>query len=275
MSTAPMQHGGGANRFKRAIAAGERQIGYWQALASPYSAEISAGAGFDWLLLDGEHAPNDVPLLLAQLQAVAAYDVEPVIRPASGEPVLIKQLLDIGARTLLVPMVESAEQAAMLVRATRYPPEGFRGVGSAIGRASRWNRTPSYLREAASEICLLVQIESVAALDALEAIARTPGVDGVFIGPSDLAASLGHLGDPSHADVQDAIEGAITTIVAASRAAGVLMADRTLALRYLELGATFVAVGTDVTTLARGAEGLAAAYRPDPGIDVQEADHVY
>lgn len=263
------------NRFKQALAAGERQIGYWQALASPYTAEISAGAGFDWLLFDGEHAPNDLPLLLAQLQAVAAYDAEPVVRPAVGDPVVIKQLLDIGARSLLIPMMESAEQAELMVRATRYPPGGIRGVGSAIGRASRWNRTQAYLHEAEAEICLLVQIESAAALGALDSIARTPGVDGVFIGPSDLAASLGHLGDPGHADVQRTIEQAIGAIRATGKAAGVLMADRSFALRYLELGATFVAVGTDVTTLARGAETLAQFFRSSPKAEVESTRNVY
>jgi 4-hydroxy-2-oxoheptanedioate aldolase len=244
------------NSFKQAIR--ERpQIGLWQALASPYTAEICAGAGFDWLLIDGEHAPNDVPLILAQLQAIAAYNVESVVRPPIGDPALIKQLLDIGARSLLVPMVETGAQAAEIVRATRYPPNGVRGVGSAIGRASRWNRTPAYLQNAQDEICLLLQVESVAGLDALNDIARVEGVDGVFIGPSDLAASLGHLGDPGHARVREAVEHAICTIVDAEKAAGVLVADVTLAKRYLTLGATFVAVGTDVTLLARGAEALA------------------
>lgn len=259
------------NRFKRAIAAGEPQIGYWQAIASPYTAEICAGAGFDWLLLDGEHAPNDIPLLLAQLQAVAPYDVEPVVRPPAGDPVIIKQLLDIGARTLLVPMVESAEQARMLVRSTRYPPDGVRGVGSAIGRASRWNRTPSYLQDAATEICLLVQVESAPALAALDAIADCAGVDGVFVGPSDLAASLGHLGNPGHPDVQAAIERAIKVILGTGKAAGVLMADAALARHYLDLGASFVAVGTDITTLARGAEALARSFRSMPDIPPPDA----
>ena len=271
----PVHRSNGHNRFKQALAAGECQIGYWQALASPYSAEISAGAGFDWLLFDGEHAPNDLPLLLAQLQAVGAYEVEAVVRPAVGDPVVIKQLLDIGARSLLIPMVEGREQAELLVRATRYPPGGIRGVGSAIGRASRWNRTPSYLHTAEVDICLLVQIESKAALDALDEIAGTPGVDGVFVGPSDLAASLGHLGDPGHLDVQRAIEQAIVAIRAAGKAAGVLMADRTLALRYIELGATFVAVGTDVTTLARGAEKLAKTFRTSSKSVEDETGNVY
>lgn len=248
------------NSFKQALAAKRAQIGLWQALANPYTAEICAGAGFDWLLLDGEHAPNDIPLILAQLQAVAPYPVEPVVRLPIGDPVLIKQILDLGARSLLVPMVESAEQAEALVRATRYPPHGIRGVGSAIGRASRWNRTPSYLEQASEDICLLVQIESVAGLDAVDAIAAVDGVDGVFVGPSDLAAALGYLGQPTHSSVQEAVERAFAAIMAADKAAGILIADKDLARRYLKMGVSFVAVGTDVTILARSAESLAREF---------------
>lgn len=248
------------NRFKAEIAAGRPQIGLWQALASPYTAEICAGAGFDWLLIDGEHAPNDVPLILAQLQAVAAYPVEPVVRLACADPVQVKQVLDLGARTLLLPMIESADDAEKMVRATRYPPRGMRGVGSAIGRASRWNRTDGYLAHAETDQCLLLQIESVAGLDNLDAITCVEGVDGIFIGPSDLAAALGHLGEPTAPPVQRAIEDAIRRIVGLGKAAGILMADVALAERYLELGAMFVAVGTDVTLLARGAEALARRF---------------
>lgn len=249
------------NAFKQALERGEAQIGLWQALANPYTAEICGGAGFDWLLLDGEHAPNDLPLVLAQLQALAGSMSEPVVRLPVGDPVLIKQYLDIGARSLLIPMVESGEQAARLVAATRYPPDGIRGVGSAIGRASRWNRRPDYLQTAHEEICLLLQVESIAGLDAIEAIAQTPGVSGVFVGPSDLAAALGHLGNPGHPDVQAAIEDAIRRVRATGSAVGILIADEALARRYLELGASFVAVGTDVTLLARGAEALAVRFK--------------
>ncbi|MFO1261019.1 MAG: 4-hydroxy-2-oxoheptanedioate aldolase [Sphingomonadaceae bacterium] len=252
------------NAFKTAIAAGQPQIGFWQALANPYTAEICAGAGFDWLLIDAEHAPNDLPLIVSQLQAVAPYAVEPVVRAPTGDAVLMKQLLDIGARSLLIPMVESGAQAAELVRATRYPPNGIRGIGSAIGRASRWNRTANYLHEAEQEICLLLQVESVAGLEALDDIANTPGVDGVFIGPSDLSAALGHIGNPGHAEVQQAIEHGIARILKAGKAAGILIADEALARRYLSLGASFVAVGTDVTVLARGAEALARRFATDP-----------
>ena len=248
------------NRFKEAITAGEPQIGLWQALASPYACEICAGAGFDWLLVDGEHAPNTLPLVLAQLQAASAYPVEPVVRLAIGDAVLIKQYLDIGARSLLVPMVDHAEQAAQLVRATRYPPHGFRGVGSAIGRASRWNRAPGYLQNATEEICLLVQVETHKALTEIGAIAAVDGVDGVFIGPSDLAADMGHLGNPAHPDVQAAIVDGIERVLRKGKPVGMLIADEALARQYLDLGASFVAVGTDVTILARGAESLAARF---------------
>jgi 4-hydroxy-2-oxoheptanedioate aldolase len=263
------------NAFKQAIGEGRRQIGLWQALASPYTAEICAGAGFDWLLIDGEHAPNDLPLVLSQLQAIGGYDVEPVVRLPIGDSVLVKQYLDIGARSLLVPMVESGAQAEALVRATRYPPDGIRGVGSAIGRASRWNRTPDYLHDCAVDICLLLQVESAAGLAEIDAIASTEHVDGVFIGPSDLAAALGHLGDPGHPAVQVAIEQAIASVLAAGKAAGILMADRDLAARYLDLGATFVAVGTDVTILARGAEALATSFARSPPGRALTAGGVY
>ncbi len=250
------------NAFKAAIGGGQAQIGFWQTLASPISAEICAGAGFDWLLLDGEHAPNDVPTILAQLQAVAAYPVEPVVRLPVGDTVLIKQYLDLGARSLLIPLVESVEQASELARATRYPPDGVRGIGAAIARASRWNRRAGYLDEAAEEICLLVQVETKRGLDALEEIAGVDGVHGVFIGPADLAASMGHRGHPEHPEVQAAIEGAISRTLALGTPVGILLTVEAEVRRALALGASFVAVGVDCTVLARGAEALAKLYRP-------------
>ena len=161
------------------------------------------------MLLDGEHGPNDVRSILSQLQAVAPYPVTPIVRPVVGETALIKQYLDLGAQTLLIPMVETPEQAAQLVRATRYPPEGVRGVGAGVARASRWNLYGDYLQKADDEICLLVQVETREALDNLEAIARLDGIAGVFIGPADLAAALGHLGEPGHTEVQSAIADGI------------------------------------------------------------------
>ena len=249
------------NRFKQRLNSGEAQIGLWLGLADAYCAELAANAGFDWLLIDGEHAPNDLRGMLGQLQAVAPYASEAVIRPVIGDTALIKQVLDIGAQTLLVPMVESAAQARELVRAMRYPPQGIRGVGSALARASRWNSIDGYLDQADAQMCLLVQIESLQGLANLDAIAAVGGVDGVFIGPADLSASMGHRGNPGHPDVQAAIEDAIARIRQAGKAAGILSADEKLARRYIELGAGFVAVGVDTTVLMRGLQGLVEKFK--------------
>ncbi|BDP43519.1 2,4-dihydroxyhept-2-ene-1,7-dioic acid aldolase (plasmid) [Deinococcus aetherius] len=249
------------NPFKTALARGDTLFGFWLALADPYSAEICAGAGFDWLLIDGEHAPNDVRSTLRQLQAVAPYPAHPVVRPPVGDAVIIKRLLDLRARNLLIPMVESAAQARDLVAATRYPPRGIRGVGSALARASGFSRDAEYVKHADEGVCLLLQVESAAALSALDDIARVEGVDGVFVGPADLSASLGHLGNPGHPDVQAAIRDAAGRIRAAGRAAGILATDQGVARTYLEWGYTFVAVGVDVTLLAGATSRLAARFK--------------
>lgn len=249
------------NRFKQRLCSGETQIGLWLGLADAYCAELAANAGFDWLLIDGEHAPNDLRGILGQLQAIAPYASQAIIRPVVGDSALIKQLLDIGAQTLLVPMVESAQQARELVRAMHYPPQGIRGVGSALARASRWNSIAGYLDQADAQMCLLVQIENLEGLANLEAIAQVEGVDGVFIGPADLSASMGYRGNPGHPAVQAAIEDAIARVRQAGKAAGILSADQALARRYIELGAAFVAVGVDTTVLMRGLQSLAATFK--------------
>lgn len=265
-----------ANTFKQALREGRAQIGLWQALACPYTAELCAGAGFDWLLFDGEHAPNDIRSLLSQLQAVSAYQSHPVARLPIGQTHLVKQYLDIGFTTLLVPLVDTPEQAAELALAVRYPPHGRRGIGSAIARASRWNRIAGYLDGADDEVCLLVQAETRLAMENLDEIAGTDGVDGVFIGPADLSAALGHRGNPKHPEVQAAIEDGIARILAAGKAAGVLIADETLARRYLELGCTFVAVGTDVTILAQGTADLAKRFKAgQPSSSTPDGGGVY
>lgn len=263
------------NPFKAALKAGQSQIGLWLGLADSYSAELLAGAGFDWLLIDGEHAPNDVRSMLGQLQAIAPYPSHPVVRPAWNDPVLIKQILDIGAQTLLVPMVQNGEEAARAVASTRYPTRGIRGVGSALARASRWNRVEGYLKKAEDEICVLVQIETRQALVNLDEIAATEGVDGVFIGPADLSADLGYIGQPSHPEVQAAIEEAIKRIRARGKAPGILMADEKLARHYLELGAQFVAVGVDTTLLARTAETLAQRFKTVSQPSAEASPSVY
>jgi 4-hydroxy-2-oxoheptanedioate aldolase len=248
------------NIFKTALTHKQPQIGLWLSMAEPYLAEVSATAGFDWLLIDGEHAPNDLRSTLSALQAIAPYSSQPVVRAVSGDVHLIKQLLDIGAQNLLIPMVDTAEQARKLVLATQYPPRGIRGVGSMVARSSRWAARTDYLDVADSEVCLLVQAETVVALENLEAICAVDGIDGVFIGPADLAASMGLRGQPFHPQVQAAIEGAITTIVRSGKAAGTLMSDQKVAKRYLELGATFVATGVDVLVFASAARKLAADF---------------
>lgn len=254
------------NRFKQALRDGRQQIGLWLSMADAYSAEICATSGFDWLLIDGEHGPNDVRSTLANLQAVAAHPSHPVVRAVQGDAALIKQLLDIGAQTLLVPMVDTPEQAAATVAATRYPPEGIRGVASSIVRASRWNADPDYIHRANDEVCLLVQAESVTALDNLAAICAIDGIDGVFIGPADLAASMGHLGNPDHPEVHAAIDEAITTIIDSGKAAGTLTSDPGQARHYLALGAQFVAVGLDVSLLTQAVRQRAADFDRHPDI---------
>ena len=256
------------NFFKSRLAAGEALIGLWLTLADPYCAEICAGAGFDWVLIDGEHAPNDLRSVLGQLQSIAPYGTEAVVRPPAGHPHRIKQLLDIGVRSLLIPMIETAEQAAAMVSAVRYPPAGVRGVGSSIARAARWGRIGDYLEHADASICLLLQVESATALENLDAILAVPGVDGIFIGPADLSASLGYLGAPDHPEVQAKIQDAIVRIRKADKAAGILTSDETLAQSYIEAGCGFVAVGVDATLLARGTERLARRFKPGAGPDV-------
>jgi len=254
------------NLFKQAITAeqGSVQFGFWLALANSYTAELCATAGFDWLLIDGEHGPNDVRSILAQLQAVAPYPPSVVVRPTVGDVNLIKQLLDIGVQTLLVPMVETAEQAATIVAATRYPTAGIRGVGGALVRASRWNAIPDYLHAANAEMCVLVQVESVTALKNLDAIARVDGVDAVFIGPSDLAATMGHLGNPTHPEVLAAIEDAIHRIKLAGKPVGILTFDDPLIQRYTALGCRFIAIGADAILLAKAVRTLAQKFKPEP-----------
>jgi 4-hydroxy-2-oxoheptanedioate aldolase len=249
-----------SNPFKSAINSGQQQVGLWLSLADPYATELCATAGFEWLLIDGEHAPNDVRSILHALQAAAPYGSHPVVRVVQGEAALIKQVLDIGAKTVLVPMVDTAEQAAAMARAMRYPPLGIRGVGAGVARVSQWGARSNYLNEANDEVCLLVQAETTTAIANLEAICAVDGVDGVFIGPADLAASMGHRGNPGHPDVQAAIDDAIRRITAAGKAAGTLTSDIAAGRHFLDIGARFVAVGIDTTLLAQATRKLAREF---------------
>lgn len=248
------------NPFKQALAEGRLQIGLWSTLASNIAAEIIADSGFDWIVLDTEHAPNEITDLLPQLHALGGGTATPVVRPAWNDPVLIKRIMDLGVHTLLVPFVQNAEEARRAVAATRYPPAGIRGAAGAV-RASRFGRIADYLQRANSEVCLLVQAETATSLADLEAIAAVEGIDGVFVGPSDLAASLGHVGNPGHPHVQNAIEDAAKRLGAIGKAAGILTSDTAAARRYIDWGYRFVAVGSDAGVLSRGADALAKALK--------------
>ena len=248
------------NAFKAALANGLPQVGIWSSLCSNIAAEILACSGFDWILIDTEHAPNEVPGVLSQLQAMAAGTAEPVVRCAWNDTVMMKRILDIGARSILVPFVQNAQEAQAAVSATRYPPFGNRGV-SVAQRANRYGRVADYHRKAHENICVLVQVETRAAVSQIEAIAAVEGVDGIFIGPSDLAADLGHLADTRHPEVQALIAEACARIRAAGKAAGMLSGDPDDGAGYFDMGFTFVAVGSDLGILARGAAKQGADLR--------------
>ena len=234
------------NRLKLRLAAGETVYGCWVGLADPYAAEMAATCGFDWLLIDGEHAPNDLRSTMAQLAVVEPSPSLPVVRLRDDDPARIKQALDAGAQSLLIPMIESTEQAERAVRATRYPPEGIRGVGSSLARASRFSSVPDYLTTANDQICLILQVESRAGLAALDDILALPGIDCVFIGPADLAAAMGHLGNAGHPEVRAAVLDAISRIAASGKAAGVLSTEDGFINDCVQAGARFVGVGIDV-----------------------------
>jgi 4-hydroxy-2-oxoheptanedioate aldolase len=248
------------NTFKHAIAQRQLQIGLWSTLCSNVGAEIIAHSGFDWILLDTEHSPNEIPDLVQQLQAMKGGTASPVVRVAWNDTVLIKRTLDIGAQSVLLPYVQTVEEAQRAVQAVRYPPRGVRGV-SASSRASQYGRVKDYLGKADDEICLLVQIETRSALDQLEAIAQVDGIDGVFIGPGDLSASLGHLGQLQHPDTQSALKDAGSRLSRLGKAAGILTSVEADARRYIEWGYNFVAVGVDTRLLSDSADALAKAFK--------------
>lgn len=251
------------NHFKRALLSGQQLIGLWNSLASAATVEVIGGSGFDWVLVDMEHAPNDLPLVHAQLQALAAYPASsPVVRPPWNDAVTLKRLLDLGVQSFLIPYVQTAEEARAAVRATRYPPDGVRGFASA-SRATGFGRIANYWQQAQAHTCVLVQVETLSALDQIEAIAAVDGVDGIFIGPGDLSASMGHLGQPGHPAVVEVIETALRRIHATGKPSGLLTGDETLARHCLDLGCSFVAVGADIALLARAADGLRARFKPE------------
>lgn len=249
------------NPFKEALAKGERQIGCWMSFADGQIAEIMGTCGFDWLVIDGEHAPNDIRSIRDQLIALTASPSHPVVRVPVGETWMIKQVLDAGAQTVLVPIVESADQARELVRACHYPPKGVRGVGATAARATMFGSVSEYIQTADQEVCLLVQVENRAGIDALDEILQVEGIDGVFIGPADLSTDMGHQGNSAHPEVRAAIADAITRIKAAGTAPGILGVSEEATQAYLDMGAQFLAVGIDVLVLAQNARALSQTWK--------------
>lgn len=249
------------NPFKTALKSDRPLIGLWQGLASSYTVELCAGVGYDWLLIDGEHVPNTLQTILAQMQAVAAYNVAPVVRPASNDAVQLKLLLDIGVQNFFIPMVQNAADAQAAVAAVRYPPLGIRGVGTALARAAKWGGVSDYVTRADEEICLICQVESAQGVQHLDDILQVDGVDGVFIGPADLAASMGHISNPGHSEVVAVIEKSIQRIRESGKASGILQSDVNQAKKYLDLGVDFVAVGVDAVLLRRAATELLAKFK--------------
>jgi len=248
------------NLLKARLNRGEATTGLWLSMANSYTAELAGYIGFDWLLIDGEHAPNDLRTIMEQLQALKNSPSPVAVRPPIGEVYMIKQLLDMGAQSLLIPMVESGEQAEMLVKAVRYPLRGIRGVGAGSARATNFGTIENYAATADDQICLMLQIESRAGIAALDTIASTKGVDCVFIGPSDLSADMGHLGNPFAPDVQTVIEDAIKRIRGHGKAVGIYMAEPNYAKRYLELGANMIAIGSDAAVLVNSLKQLKQTY---------------
>ena len=248
------------NHLKAALAAKTVQHGIWMNLVSPIAAEALAGCGFDWLLIDGEHGPNDIPTILQQVQAIGSR-TSIVVRPPVGEVRLVKQLLDLSVQTLLIPMVETAEHAAQMVKAMLYPPHGIRGVGASVARASDYGRIADYIATANDQTCLILQIESRAGLAALPDILELDGVDGVFIGPADLAADMGYPGNMNAPEVQETIDATLKAIIASGKSAGILTFDPKTAARYQAMGVTFLGVGGDVAILTKAATALAAGVK--------------
>jgi 4-hydroxy-2-oxoheptanedioate aldolase len=248
------------NRLKLRLAAGETVFGSWLGMADPYAAEMAATCGFDWLLIDGEHAPNDLRSTMAQLAVIEPSSSLPVVRLRDDDPARIKQVLDAGAQSLMIPMIETADQALRALRATRYPPEGIRGIGSSLARASRFSAIPDYLKTANDQICLILQVESRAGLSALDDILAIDGIDCVFIGPADLAADMGHLGNAGHPEVRAAVLDALARIAASGKAAGMLSTEEGFIADCVQAGARFVGVGIDVVAYVGAMRTLARKY---------------
>jgi len=251
------------NKFKAAIHSGKKQYGIWNGIPHSYAAEILAGAGFDWVLIDAEHGPFDISQIVIQLQAMSRYDTTPILRIPSADHVYMKTLMDAGVQSFIIPMIEDKQTAEYIVQAVKYPPEGIRGVGTALARAAQWNRVDDYFHKANNEMCIIAQIESVAGVEALDDILQVDGVDVIFLGPADLAASMGYIGQPSHPDVVSALDNCLSKIIAAGKKPGVLTSSKELIADYSAKGAQMIGVGLDTIILAKATKALAEFYKSE------------
>lgn len=251
------------NTFKENLLKGKKQYGIWNGIPDSYAAEICAGAGFDWICIDGEHAPFDLRTTLHNMQAIQSHNVPTIVRIPSADPIKIKQLVDAGAQCILAPMIESADQAELIAKAMRYPPVGFRGVGTALARAAQWNRVNDYFKLADDQMCCIGQIESIKAVEALDEILKVEGLDVCFIGPADLAATMGYLGQAGHPEVVALVKETIKKIVKAGKIAGFLTGSKPLIQEYMNAGASMVGVGLDTILLAKATKALAATYKEE------------
>lgn len=249
------------NTFKKSLYAGKKQYGIWNGIVDSYAAEICAGAGYDWICIDGEHAPYDLRTILHSTQAIQLHEVPAIVRIPSADPVLMKQLMDAGVQSILAPMIESGDQADLIAKAMVYPPEGFRGVGTALARAAQWNRVDNYFQLANEQMCCIGQVESIKGVDALEDILQVQGLDVVFLGPADLGATMGYLGQPGHAEVVSLVKDCIKRIVKAGKIAGFLTGSKPLIEAYTEAGALMIGVGVDTILLAKATKNLAETYK--------------
>lgn len=249
------------NTFKKNLLAGKKQYGIWNGIVDSYAAEICAGAGFDWICIDGEHAPYDLRTILHNMQAIQSHEVPAIVRVPSADPVLMKQLMDTGAQSIIAPMIETADQAELIAKAMAYPPDGFRGVGTALARAAQWNRVNDYFKTANEEMCCIGQIESIKGVEALDDILQVEGLDVVFLGPADLGATMGYLGQPGHPEVVNLVKDCIQRIVKAGKIAGFLTGSKPLIQEYTDAGALMIGVGVDTILLAKATRALAANYK--------------
>jgi len=251
------------NKFKTAIQSGQKQYGIWNGIPHSYAAEILAGSGFDWVLIDAEHAPFSMDQIIIQIQAMSRYDVTPILRMPNADPVYMKTLMDSGVQSFIIPMVESVDTAQLIAKAVRYAPQGIRGVGTALSRAAQWNRVNDYFKLANDQMCVIAQIESVKGVEALDEILKVEGIDVVFLGPADLAGTMGHLGNPGHPEVKETVNACLSKITASGKIAGVLTSSKELIEDYTNKGATMIGVGLDTIILAKASKELAEYYKPD------------